>query len=113
MRANNALIKKYGNSFLKREVDYVTNFQHEYSNFYGLSKIHKSKIISKAIEEQGSEYILCFQPKDLKLCPIVASHKSRLNVSASLWIFSSYLFCPRLKVTQKMILTFSKNAREA
>ena len=76
MRANNALIKKYGNSFLKREVDYVTNFQHEYSNFYDLSKIHKSKIISKAIEEQGSEYILCFQPKDLKLCPIVASHKS-------------------------------------
>ena len=82
MRANNALIKKYENSFLKQEVDYLTNFQHESSNFYGLPKIHKSKIISKAIEEQGSEYISCFQPKDLKLRPIVAGDKcstKRLN----------------------------------
>ena len=33
-------------------------------------------IISKAIEKHGSEYISCFQPKDLKLHPIVAGHKS-------------------------------------
>ena len=26
IRANNALIKKYENSFLKQEVDYLTNF---------------------------------------------------------------------------------------
>ena len=26
MRANNVLIKKYENSFLKQEVDYLTNF---------------------------------------------------------------------------------------
>ena len=51
MRANNTLIKKYENTFLKQEVDCVTNFQHERSNFYGLPKIHKIKIISKAIEE--------------------------------------------------------------
>ena len=63
MRANSALTKKYGNSFLKQEIDYLTNFQHNSSNFYGLRKTHKSKIISKAIEEQGSEYISCFQPK--------------------------------------------------
>ena len=60
MRANNALIKKYKNSFLKQEVEYLTNFQHESSNFCGLPKIHKSKIISKAIGEQGSEPISCF-----------------------------------------------------
>ena len=54
----------------------MTNFQHESSNFYSLPKIRKSKIISKAIEEQGSEYISCFHPKDLKLRPIVAGHKS-------------------------------------
>ena len=54
IRTNNALIKKCGNSFLKQESDYLTNFQHESSKFYGLSEIHKSKIISKAIEEQGS-----------------------------------------------------------
>ena len=75
MRTNNELIKKYENSFLKQEINYLTNVQHESSNFYGLPKIRKSKIISKAIEEQGSEYISCFQPKDLKLRPIVAGHK--------------------------------------
>ena len=67
MRANNALIKRYENSFLKQEIDYLTNFQHESSNFYGLPKIDKFKTISKAIEEQNPEYISCFQPKDLKL----------------------------------------------
>ena len=75
MRTNNALIKKYEKSFLKQEIDYLTNFQHGSSNFYGLPRIHKSKIISKAIEEQGSEYISCSQPKDLKLRPILAGHK--------------------------------------
>ena len=36
MSANNALITKYINSFLKQEVDYLTNFQPESSNFYDL-----------------------------------------------------------------------------
>ena len=60
MRANSTLIKRYKNSFLKQKVDYLANFQHKSSNFYGFSKMHKSKIISKATEEQGSEYISCF-----------------------------------------------------
>ena len=51
MKANNEFTEKYENSFLKQEVDYLTNFQHESSNFYGFPKILKSKIISKAIEE--------------------------------------------------------------
>ena len=87
MRANSALTKKYGNSFLKQEIDYLTNFQHKSSNFYGLRKTHKSKIISKAIEEQCSEYISYFQPKDLKLRPIVAGHKcptKRLSIFADI-----------------------------
>ena len=53
MRTNDTLIKKYENSFLKHEIDYLTNFQHESSNFYGLPKIHKSKMISKVIKEQS------------------------------------------------------------
>ena len=76
MRAHNALIKNYENSSLKQEVDDLTNFQHKSSNFYGLPKIHKSEIIHKAIEEQSSEYISCFQAKDLKLRPTVAGQKS-------------------------------------
>ena len=74
MRENNALIQKYENSFLKQEIDYLTNFHHESSNFYGLPN-YQSTIISKATEEQGSEYISYFQSKDLKLRPIAAGHK--------------------------------------
>ena len=51
MRANNALIKKYENSFLKQEIGYLANIHRKRSNFLVLSKIHKSKIISKVIEE--------------------------------------------------------------
>ena len=54
-RTNNTPIKKYKNSFLKQEIGYLTNFQHKSSNSYGLPKIRKSKIISIAIKEQGSE----------------------------------------------------------
>ena len=74
MRANNELNKRYENSFLKQIVDCLTNFRHKSSNFDGLPKIHKSKIIPIAIEEQGSEYISCSQPKDLKLHLIVRGH---------------------------------------
>ena len=69
MRANNSLVKKYEKYFLKQEIDHLTNLQYESSNFYGRPKIHKSKIIPKSIEKQGSEYISCFQPKDLKPLP--------------------------------------------
>ena len=58
-----------------------TNSQQENSNFYGLPKFHKPRIISKAIEEQGSEYISYCQLKDLKLRPIVAGHKCPTKTS--------------------------------
>ena len=54
MRVIKILIKKDENSFLKQEIDYLTNFQHESNYFYDLPKIQKTKIISKAIEQQGS-----------------------------------------------------------
>ena len=47
MKANNEFTEKYENSFLKQEVDYLTNFQHESSNFYGFPKILKSKLFPK------------------------------------------------------------------
>ena len=90
-RTGNELIYKYENPFLKREIDYLTNFQHESSNFYGLPIIHKSKI-SKAIKGQCSEYISCFQPKDIKLRPRVADHKCPTKRLRNLSIFFSNLF---------------------
>lgn len=75
MRANNGLIKKYKNLFLKQEIAYLTDFQHEGSNFYALPKIDRSKIVSKAIQEQLLECISCFLPKYLKLRPKVPGPK--------------------------------------
>ena len=74
-RAKNSIVRKSKNSFLKQEIGCLTSFQHESSNFYGLPKIDKSKLVSKAIEDQVPEYISCFQPKYLKLHPIVAGPK--------------------------------------
>ena len=42
IRANNALNKNNKNSFLKQEIDYLTSFQQESSNFYSFPKIYKS-----------------------------------------------------------------------
>ena len=42
------------------------------SHFYGLSKIHKSKLIQNAIKEQQKEYVHITEPSDLKLRPTVA-----------------------------------------
>ena len=69
MRANNAFIKKYEGSFLKQQIG------HRSSNYYGLYKIQKSKIISKSIQKQNSENTSCFQPKGLKIRSTVVGHK--------------------------------------
>ena len=50
IRASNPLDKKYENSFLKQDIDYLTNFHWKSSNFYGFAEIHKSKVIPIAIE---------------------------------------------------------------
>ena len=97
MRTSNELISKYENPFLKQEIDYLTNFQHESNNFYGVPKIYKSKI-SKAIEGQGSKCISYFQPKDIKLRPRVADHKCPTKRIRN---FVDILFkplCPKFKV---------------
>ena len=40
MIAKNPPIKKHENTLLKQEIDYLINFQHRNSDFYGLHKIH-------------------------------------------------------------------------
>ena len=63
-------------------VDYLSKLRDESCHFYWFSKTHKSNIISKAIEEQNSEYIMCFQPQELKSRPILTGNNcptKRLN----------------------------------
>ena len=57
------------------EWKFLNDKHHEGSNFYGLPKIHKSKMIESAINTQNSEIIETFEPNDLKLRPIVGCPK--------------------------------------
>ena len=52
------IIEKYKDNLTKREKEYLLSFSYNTSNFYGLPKIHKSKLIQNAIKEQQSMYIL-------------------------------------------------------
>ena len=61
--------------FTEPEWKFLTDKHHEVSNFYGLPKYHKSKIIESAINTQSSEIIEIFEPNDLKLRPIVGAPK--------------------------------------
>jgi len=56
----------------KDTCEFLTRFELKCANLYGLPKIHKSKCIMKAIEEQQSSYIETLRPCDLKFRPIVA-----------------------------------------
>ena len=44
--------EKYKDNLTKKEKEYLTSFSYNTSNFYGLPKIHKSKLIQNAIKEQ-------------------------------------------------------------
>ena len=66
------IIEKYKDNLTKKEKEYLTSFSYNTSNFYGLPKIHKSKLIQNAIKEQQKEYVHIIESSDLKLRPIVA-----------------------------------------
>ena len=58
--------------FIKRRTRFSNQFFIFKSNFYGLPKVHKSKIIQEAIQVQNSEYVKIYEPPDLILRPVVA-----------------------------------------
>ena len=67
------IIEKYiVDNLTKREEEYPLSFSYNTSKFYGLPKIHKSKLIQNGIKEQQKEYVDIIEPSDLKLRPIVA-----------------------------------------
>ncbi|CAG2218796.1 unnamed protein product [Mytilus edulis] len=68
----NKLISKFPHCTTEKEVDYLTKFEVKTSNFYGLPKIHKSKEVETAVQQQNCAYIEINSPKDLKFRPIVA-----------------------------------------
>ena len=72
MKGITKIIEKYKDNLTKKEKEYLISFSYNTSNFYGLPKIHKSKLIQNAIKEQQKEYVHIIEPSDLKLRPIVA-----------------------------------------
>ena len=66
------LVDKFKEELTDKERDYLKNYNTKMSNIYGLPKIHKSGIISKAIKSQRRIVITCPDPTDLKFRPIVA-----------------------------------------
>ncbi|XP_053398132.1 uncharacterized protein LOC128556608 [Mercenaria mercenaria] len=69
-------INKYGKGLMKEEKDYLLNFEYTTSYFYGLPKIHKSKIIADELKKQNSEYIKVPIPDDVPFRPIVGGPNS-------------------------------------
>ena len=78
----NELVTQYEECLCKEEVNYLTKCSHNTSFFYGLPKIHKSTIVSKAIKEQNCEYIEIENPSDLKFKPIVGGPNSATQRSS-------------------------------
>ena len=70
------LIQQHGKDLMDEEIDYLCNFEHSTSYFYGLPKIHKCDEINSAINEQKSDYIKIHNPKTLKFRPIVGGPNS-------------------------------------
>ena len=50
----------------------MLNFEFKLSSFYGVPKIHKSKLILEKCQETYSPYLELKDPSDLKFRPIVA-----------------------------------------
>ena len=65
------LANKYESLLAKAEKLYLTNISFSTSNFYGLPKVHKSKQINEAIQQQNNEYIEIHEPDDLTVRPTV------------------------------------------
>ena len=70
--ALNKLAKKHMDSFTNDEFKCLTNTNSKTSQFYGLPKIHKSKILEAETKQQNCDLITCKEPVDLKLRPIIS-----------------------------------------
>ena len=65
------LLHKYNKFFTESEQKFLNEKSFETSNFYGLPKIDKSRVIEAPINSQDTEVVEDREPRDLKLRPIV------------------------------------------
>ena len=65
------LLHKYNKCFTESEQKFMNEKSFEASNFYGLPKIHKTKVIEAAVHSQNTEVVEVRESRDLKLRSIV------------------------------------------
>ena len=65
------LLHKYNKCFTESEQKFLIEKSFKTSNFYGLPKIHKSKVIERAIHSLNTEVVEVQEPHDLKLRLII------------------------------------------
>ena len=75
MKKFKKLLNKHKSIFSDKEFKYLNEAEYSTSNFYGLPKIHKSQLITKAIKEQNYEVVSINEPQDLKVRPTVGGPK--------------------------------------
>ena len=71
MKKIGELTNKYESLLTKVEKLYLTNISFSTSNFYGLTKVHKSKQTNEAIQQRNNEYIEIHGSDYLTVKPIV------------------------------------------
>ena len=76
---NDELIKSH-KKLTQKEIEFLIKFDCKTSTFYGLPKIHKSKII----HDICNEYIEVLNPNDIQLRPIVAGPRCETSHLSSL-----------------------------
>ena len=69
------LLNKHKNIFADKYFKYLNEADYNKSNFYGLPKIYKSRLIANAIKEQNSELTNINNLQDLNVRPIVGGPK--------------------------------------
>ena len=71
MKKTGELTNKYESFLAKVEKFYLTNIFFSTSKFYGLPKVHKSKQINEAIQQQNNHNIKIHEADSLTVRPIV------------------------------------------
>ena len=67
MKKSKELLNKRKSILTDKEFKYFNEAEYSTSNFYGLPKIHKSQLISRAIKEQNSEVVSINKLQDVKV----------------------------------------------
>ena len=93
-------VAKYNGNLTNKETDYLVNFKFRTSNFYGLPKVHKFKMIEEQTTLQNKEYVTTLEPpQDLKLRPLVAGPQcptKGLSTLLDIILYTSHDTCQKL-----------------